>query len=211
VIHYKKDGLSGKDIAQLLSVSACSANRIYLKYQDTGEVEDLERQGRPTQITEEEKEDLLESTLCHPDQHLGQLIQDSNFKYSRMSASKILKEGGMQYKTRSIKWLMSAENRAERLAWAKEYESFSDEFWKRVVFTDESKVQYNNKKQKVWVTRGTTPDPVERDRWQVSVMGLGSNYIRRNFYTRMYKWQLGFDNFSRYTQEKTAEEPAGLT
>jgi len=43
-----------------------------------------------------------------------------------------------------------------------------------VVFTDESKVQFNSKTQKVGIAQGTWPDPIERDRWQVSILVWGA-------------------------------------
>lgn len=43
-----------------------------------------------------------------------------------------------------------------------------------MAFTDESRVQFNSKTQKVWVTKGTSPDPIKRDRWQASVLVWGA-------------------------------------
>ena len=44
------------------------------------------------------------------------------------------------------------------------------DFWKRVVFSDESIVQFNTKKQKQWILKDQKPDPVERDQWQAQIL-----------------------------------------
>ena len=47
VVHYKRLGYTGNQISQIFPVSASDCNRIYLKWKQTGDVEDLDRSGRP--------------------------------------------------------------------------------------------------------------------------------------------------------------------
>ena len=174
IVHLKKSGLTGKEVSQQLSVSASTANRIYKKYLDTGEVKDLTRTGRPMEATEEEEKNFIKTVTSHPEMSVNQLIEESDSNFSRRTGSRILKDHGFSNKTAKTKWWISDENRQKRLAWAKEYEKFPVKFWKRVVFTDESKVQFNTKKQKLWLPQEITPEPIERNRWQVSILVWGA-------------------------------------
>ena len=62
----------------------------------------------------------------------------------------------------------------ERLKWANQYLNMTQDFWNRVVFSNECRVQYNTRKQKFWVYQDYEVEPTERDRWQTSILIWGA-------------------------------------
>ncbi len=82
------------------------------------------------------RKSFSEFTRVHPDMDLNTLIEETKSDFCKMTGFRILKEPGIELKSRSVKWLLTDRDREQRLARAKEYESMSDDFWKRVVFTE---------------------------------------------------------------------------
>ena len=56
-------------------------------------------------------------------------------------------------KTFQLKWAINDDQRAKRLTWSKAYIKMPDNYWFRVVFSDESKAQRNTKKEVRWVPK----------------------------------------------------------
>ena len=69
---------------------------------------------------------------------------------------------------------MTEGHRKDRLASAKKHIKKDKDYWKRVIFTDESLVQYNDRKQRFWVHKDIDLEAIQIDAWQVSVLIWGA-------------------------------------
>ena len=174
VVHYKRLGYTGSQVSQILPISVSECSRIYLKWKQTGDVEDLDRSGKPLITTPDQEKTLIETAKANPDRTINQNLEESKLEVSEMTGWRRLEAYGFKYKSSSIKWYISPDDRKKRLMRAKNSIKLPNEFWKRLVFTDESKVQFNTKKQKLWVCKDETPTAIERDKWHVSILIWGA-------------------------------------
>ena len=180
VVHLRKLNYTYRHIAEILSISSSACEAIYNKYLETGDVEDLPKSGRPRKGGVEEEKMLIETVVSHSDMTVQELIEESNLDLSETTAWRRLRENGFRNKPAKTKWSMTQSHRDERLVWAKKYIKKEKKFWKRVIFTDESLVQYNDRKQKYWVHKDIEPEAIQIDRWQVSVLLWGAISYDRN-------------------------------
>jgi hypothetical protein len=174
IVRLKENGLSGVEVGKKLSRPASTCNAIYKKYLNTGTVEDIPRSGRPLKATEEVERKLLFQAESDSTLTVDQMIEESKTEISNRSARRILKTNGIRCKTARTKWMLTDQHRKDRLDWAKKHIRLPDEYWQRVVFTDESLIQRNNKKQRYWVPEGTEVPSIQKDRWQASILVWGA-------------------------------------
>jgi transposase len=154
------------------------------RYEETGEVDELERTGRPSpQIVKTDK--LIEKELDkHPE--VGSLTIANKLKRKGVEVSdrtvrRRLNVIGLSYGYNLAKPLLSETHRTKRLAWAKENEHTE---WDMVLFTDESTINLNMKRKKVWQRPGkrmvirVVKHPVKVHIWGcVSSQGFGKCYV----------------------------------
>jgi hypothetical protein len=83
----------------------------------------------------------LSSNKTNTVEKLTKVLNERNgTKISRQSLSRELHNAGMRAKMKKKKPAISPKNRKERLAFAKSHKDWTVEDWKRVVFSDESKI-----------------------------------------------------------------------
>ena len=123
---------------------------------------------------------LIETVVSHSDMTVQGIIEETNLDLSKTTAWRRLREKGFRNKPAKTKWTMTQSQQDERLAWAKKFIKKEKNFWKRIIFTDESLVQYNDRKQKYWVHKDIEPEAIQIDRWQVSVLLWGAISYDRN-------------------------------
>lgn len=174
IVHLRRDGNTYPQISKMVQRPISTCRDIYERWLVTGNVEDSKRSGRPPKISLAEKERLIETVRGHEDMSINELIEESKVNMSKGTAWTTMKQYGFKCKTQSVKWNLEPYHKEERLRWAKEHINKSDEFWQRVIFTDETKAQFKGTKQKLWVLGDEKPSPVERDRWQASVLLWGA-------------------------------------
>jgi len=73
IVHYKELGSSGEGISKILPASKPTCNAIYKKYQETGDVSNSPKTGRPIEVTPEESKMVIETIRAHPELSLSQL------------------------------------------------------------------------------------------------------------------------------------------
>ena len=93
-----------------------------------------------------------------------------------------------------------------KATWACQYIKKPDEYWQRVIFTDECKIQSNPNKQRLWLHAEREVSPTERDRWQDSVLIWGSNISLWKIHNRNDWRNNECQNLCRYFKEKTFKE-----
>jgi len=173
IVIKRSSGLSGQQVSLLVGRSKSTCNEIYAKWKKTGDVADRPRSGRPKEITSKIENTLIEKITAHPEFSLNQLIEETQVNICKTSAWRVLENNGFRSMTSQRKWCLNKEQKAKRVQWAEKYKDMPDEFWHRVVFSDESIIQRNTQRKRYWVHNKTQVPFTTVDRWQGSVLVWG--------------------------------------
>jgi len=174
IVNLRKEGHTYSKIGESVGRSASTCRDIYQRWKETGNVEDRNRSGRPSEVTEEEKEKFISTVRDHPNMTLNQLLDESKVSFSKTYAWDLLHECGFKSKAQSAKWRLDEEHKRARLAWAKQYIKKPAKFWTQVIFTDETIAQHRSIQGRYWLEGKEKPPPTESDRWDVSRLVWGS-------------------------------------
>jgi len=101
---------------------------------------------------------------------LNNLIGEIDASFGKTKAHSILTEYGFGNYSTPEKWSLKDDHRVLRYKWAKKFRKLPDSYWGRVKFIDESIIQNNPLKQKLWATDRAQLPLLEKDRWQASVL-----------------------------------------
>lgn len=173
IVNKKNSGLSGSKVSDLVGRPKSTCNAIYAKWKKTGDVVDLPRPGRPKEITLEIEETILEEITQHPELSLDQLREETKVDISKTSTRMILESNGFKSRISQPKWRIDDDQRDLRYSWANKYKNMPNDYWRRVVFSDECLIQRNPYRQRYWVNDEMEVPFTEVDRWQDSVMVWG--------------------------------------
>jgi len=176
IVQLKNQGYTSLEIHKKLSVPESTISAIYHKYLNTGDIADLNKSGRPKKLNEREERMLVETVKSHSDTTILEIIDESNLDICKTTGWNLLKAHSFESKTSPVKWSMDDKRRKARLECAKKYICLDKNFLKKVIFSDESRVQYNKKKQKYWIIKETAVRPIGRDRWQDSLLIWGGQF-----------------------------------
>lgn len=131
-----------------------------MKYKTTRSLEDRVRLGRPRVTTKAEDKSITLS--CKRDRRLTAQEITSNFNsshaknVSEKTVRVCLKEAGLNGRVAVRKPLLRSVNRAKTLQWAKHYKNWTEEDWRKVLWTDESKFVVFGSKRRTYVRRKST-------------------------------------------------------
>ena len=174
IVYYKRQGLTGTEVSRLVGRPISTCNAIFRKWMETGDVEDKPRSGRPSKVTPEAEEMIIEETKTNPFFSINQIFEETETDISKTTGWRTLKDNGFSCRSSKMKWHINDDQRKERLRWAKRYIKLPQEYWFSVIFTDESMIQRNPKKKHYWVSDEMEVPYTEVDRWQVSVLLWGA-------------------------------------
>lgn len=138
-----KDGKSQRAIAKIEKINQCTVRKLWIKYMDTGSVFDRVKSGRPrkTSVRDERLLCILSKKSpfkCAPDLHKDACLEG---KCSISTVKRILIKYGLRGRIAAKKPLLTRKHIKARLQWCRQYQCFSIDQWKNVIFSDESRVQ----------------------------------------------------------------------
>jgi transposase len=136
-------------IAAYLHCSISVVRKWIQRYEETGDVEELEHTGRPSIVnskTDKQLVDLLEKQPELSSKTLSVSLKRKGVDISDRTVRRRLKAVGLTYGSNLSKPLLTGTHCAKRLAWAEEN---INRDWKVVLFTDESTFNINMKRKKV--------------------------------------------------------------
>jgi len=143
IIAAKKLGNTDSRISEVVSCSISSVQRVWRSYRlkETPK----KRTGRPRILDEFEREELKRSVVSNKKtrrQTLSQIrlnvINETNKPISIQTIRKELAEQGLRSRIPRFSPLISERNKEKRLFWARTYENWTVEDFKKVVWSDES-------------------------------------------------------------------------
>lgn len=138
VIRFHQEGKKVSEIVDLKKISDSSVRSIIERYNNHGTVETPRVSGRP-RIFSEREERAIEHTMKENRRKNAHVLADEAPKEaSSKTISRILKKRGYRRCVARRKPFLKSEHKTRRLQFAKKYVSSPPEFWKRVIFTDES-------------------------------------------------------------------------
>lgn len=176
VISQLRAGYSVKNVARRLALSAATVSRIRTKHLPT-----LQKQpaGRPRILSARSKNDLnrkLLSGRLKTGKQVLKSLRDEGTNISYRSVLRNLREIGFQAKKKVKKPFLSKKHKQARLEWARGHRNWTVDDWKRVVFSDETKINIWNSDgiQYYWAKPG---DPVQPFHLQPTVKHGGGSLM----------------------------------
>jgi len=135
--------LSNRTLSQLFKVSHQAIGKLIKKWKEHQTLEDLPRSGRPRNTSPRQRRVLKRMALLEPRTpfrvHL-QRFNEANPEnaISVWTLAKILAEFGLYSRICRQKPKLSPKQITHRLRWAKEHAHWTEEDWKKVVWSDEA-------------------------------------------------------------------------
>jgi transposase len=169
IIALKKAGLSNKKISEQVGIHKSNVGRIWNRFKTAPTIHDAKRTGRPSILSARDKRHVVR-ILKKKEAKTGTEIvkkfnQKSPVKLSKNIVYRTLKEAGYVSRLKKKKPLLTKDHRKRRLEWAKEFQNFTIEHWKFVVWSDETKFNLvsSDGKEYYWTnTPGVlTPDSIK--------------------------------------------------
>jgi transposase len=113
------------------------------RYRETGAGTSRPRSGRPPILTDRDKRHIVRIVRSNRQQSAKQLqhnfVQSSGTVASLSTVKRALHEAGYHSRVAARKPLISAKNRRDRMQWCKRHKEWTDEQWKKVIWSDESR------------------------------------------------------------------------
>ncbi|GFW76516.1 transposable element Tcb2 transposase [Trichonephila clavipes] len=168
-------GLSQADVAKRLNVSRSVVQRLWDQYQSEDSVSRRPVTGRPRATTPAEDRFLTLSARRRRTTTVPQLVED-HFQASgrRISATTVrnrLHNAGLYARRPVVCVPLNGRQRRNRLCWAREHVSWTQQQWASVLFTDESRftMESDSGRLLIWReqrTRYHQSNTVERHRYR---------------------------------------------
>jgi hypothetical protein len=159
-------------------------------YEQTGQVYDAQRSGKPRQTTEVEDAALVMASTIDHFTTPRQFKRNLELEISPHTIDRRLIEAGLPGRVAQHKKKFSEEEKRRRLSFAEGYKNWTEEQWDRVVFSDEKKFCGQGFSGRLWVRRppgealnpeycvDKKPHPVKVNMWGCfSGRGLGYSYL----------------------------------
>jgi transposase len=141
VIKHLQDGLNTRKIAKMVGISPATVSRIANRALP-GRI--VEKNGRPPKLTRRDKLYCVRQITVGGKETAFEvrksLVSDVGVSVSTDTVRRALKEAGLGAIVKPKKPYLSAKNIKERLVWAKAHVYWTIDDWKRVVWSDETKI-----------------------------------------------------------------------
>ena len=159
-VNYRKLGWSFKKISEEFNVPVTSIQSIIYKYQDMNTVRNLKRKGRPKKTTVRENKKIKRIFEEESDLSLRDSISIVQEKIDKklciQTISKILNENGIFSLSKKKKPLLTKKHKNQRKKFCEKYLFEGVDFWRTILFSDESPFILNSKNtnSKNWRPKG---------------------------------------------------------
>lgn len=156
VIVLRNEGKSIRNISETLKIPKSTVQDIVTRYKKDPQFENAPGRGRKPILTQRDKLYLTRMVRKEPitsASKLAKCMENTTGKaMGRNTISRALKLAGIHSRTPRKKPFISKVNQAKRLAYAKKYVDMPISFWKKIVWSDESKfnVRASDGRKRVW-------------------------------------------------------------
>lgn len=154
----RQEGYTYGQVARKLGGGATASGvmKLWRKFENTGKVVDKKRSGRPKISSARQDRMLVRLCLTDRRKSLPELRQEWTVRASKYTVRRRLITFGLKARIPRRKPLVNVQQRQRRLNWAKEHLNWSHEQWKKVLWSDESRITLfaNDGTQFVWRRQG---------------------------------------------------------
>jgi len=140
-IEAKAEGMKYEDIAAELGMSLRNAKNIVKYWKTTGHLHPPPRPGRPKALDARDVRHLARVSDLHPRATLAEIVNEARVPVRPRTAGKYLRDAGLWVRLALRKPFLNAKMRRRRKAWCRERRKWSKAEWRRVMFTDEMRIQ----------------------------------------------------------------------
>lgn len=157
VIALHQTGMTEREIAKARKISKTAVHNAIHRYYQTGSFQDRPRSGRP-KITSETEDNFIVTTSKRNRRLTAPEIQATINKtrtkpISLTTVKRRLRKKGLFGRVAVRKPLLRPQNRKKRLEWALRHQHWTEEDFKNVLWTDESKFEIFGSKRRIYVRR----------------------------------------------------------
>jgi transposase len=150
IVSLLKEGKSARQVAQLLRIGRSTVDRVATKHG----IQKVKKLGRPkklkpTNVTHCVTEIYRNRAKTATELSIS-LRSDQKIEVHRTTVARALKAAGLKSGEKKSKPLLSKKNIRDRLDFAKTHKDWTEEDWKRVIFSDETKINRFNADGKTW-------------------------------------------------------------
>lgn len=151
IIMNLNNGLSYREIAKIMNVSHVAIHKIVKKNKIDSPTN---KGGRPAKLNSVMKRNICRNILsgkCDNATQAAKLIQEYHeINVSPQTIRNVLKEGGFKAKHKVKKPAISKKNQKKRLEFARKHKDWTYGDWKRVIWSDETKINRLGSDGRVW-------------------------------------------------------------
>ena len=160
--HRERKG--AKMIAKMLHMPVPMVKSIIMKWKKTRTVSTLARSGRPQKMSERLSRKLVREATIKPGVTLNDLkdfAAEAGTEVHKSTISRALHKTGLYGRVARKKPLLKKNHLKARLEFANRHLNESPEFWKHILWSDETKIELFglNTKKYVWRKTGSANDP----------------------------------------------------
>uniref|UniRef100_A0A8C5MUE3 Transposase Tc1-like domain-containing protein n=1 Tax=Leptobrachium leishanense TaxID=445787 RepID=A0A8C5MUE3_9ANUR len=164
IIRLKKQIKPIREIARTLGMVKTTVWNILKKKERTGELSNTKIPGRPRKTMVVDDRRNLSLVKKTPFTTVGQIkntLQEVGVCVSKSTMKRRLHQSEYRGFTTRCKPLVSLKNRKARLEFAKQHLTKPSQFWNKILWTDETKINLyqSDGKRRVWRRKGTAHDP----------------------------------------------------
>lgn len=133
IVEMKLEGKKTSEIENLLGISESTIRSIWTKYLNTGDFNKAKRSGRPSKMSQRDRNWLVRQTKMNRGHVLNDITDD--FNRSRNENDHV------HPRTVRKKMVVSQINRKKRVSWCLEKRKLTvNNYWNTVIFSDESQI-----------------------------------------------------------------------
>ena len=159
IVDMKLEGHKTCAVQSVLKIPESTIRSVWKKYQLTGKIENVKREGRPSKLTQRDKNWIVRHTKANRGSVLNYITNDfnetrnANDSVNPRTIQRFLHKNDFKRRVVRQKMVVSEVNRKRRVAWCKDKRNLSvNNYWNSVIFSDESQVVIGES-QRVYVWR----------------------------------------------------------
>lgn len=155
-VAWLQEGVGVREVGRRLQVTHSVIQRLRDRFNNTGNVQEPRRSGRPRMTTRRDDRYVILSALrvrtATANTLRGQLRTATNVLVSDQTVRNRLHEVDLRSRRRVVRPPLTRVHRAARLAWARRHLAWTRQQWSRVLFSDESRytLSFNDGRVRVW-------------------------------------------------------------
>lgn len=178
---------TSREIGEELGIPHTTVAYAIRRFKENGSNNDRPRSGRPALLTERSKNLLGRVTKTNRFGALKDISNQLPVEISRQTTKRALNERGLNHHVAAKKPLITVRNIQRRKDWCLRFSNWSDEEWRKVIWSDESRVELGLSSRRVMVWRS----PGERYRADCLAANQRSGRISVMFWSCFWQNELG--------------------